>query len=152
VVVGTTVVVVVMTVDRVGVVAVAVAVVIVVIIGGIEMVPAPERGAVLAEMSNLRSVSLGSKDCSLSSPYSTSTLMEGVCGRWIGIVGTGTDARCMLRLVCSGMLSGCWHLRLGRDWNQERGGEIRVGRRVFGARCGPGVMPSLSSSSSSPLK
>ena len=151
------VVVVVVTVDGVGVVAVAVAVVVVVvvvvvIVGGVEMVPAPEGGAVLAKMSDSRSTSSGSKDCSSSSPYLTSALMEGVRGRWIGVVGTGTGTRCVLRPVHSGMLGGCWRLRLGRDWNQERGGEIRVGRRVFGAGCGPGVMPSSSSSSSSPLK
>jgi len=103
----TVVVVVLVTVDRVGVVAVAVAAVIVVIIGGIEMVPAPERGAVLAEMSDSRSASLGSEDCSSSPPYLTSTLMGAVHGRWIGIVGTGTGARCMPRPVCSRMLSGC---------------------------------------------
>jgi hypothetical protein len=139
------------TVDRVRVVAVAITAVIIIIVGGVEMVLALERGAVLAEMSNLRSMSLGSEDCSSSSPYSMSALMGGVCGRWIGIVGTGTGMQCMLRPVCSRMLSRCYCLRIGRDWNRKRGGEIRVGRRVFGAGCGLGVMPS-SSSSSLPLK
>ena len=155
---GTTVVVVVLlvTTDGVGVVAVAVVavvvvVVVVVIVGGVEMVPAPEGGAVLAETSDSRSASSGSEDCSSSSPYSTSALIGGVRGRWIGVVGAGTGARCVPRPVRSGMLGGCWRLRLGRDWNRERGGERRVGRRVFGAGCGPGATPS-SSSSSSPLK
>jgi hypothetical protein len=92
------VVVVVVTADGVRVVAVAIAVVVVVvvvvvvIVGGIEMVPAPEGGVVLAEMSDSRSASSGSEDCSSSLPYSMSMLMEGVRGRWIGIVGTGTGA------------------------------------------------------------
>src|SRR6266403_5489836 len=96
------------------------------------------------------SASSGSEDWSSSSPYSTSALIGGVRGRWIGVAGAGTRCVTPARPVRGRMPGVRCRLRFCPNWKRERGGERSVGSGEVCAGCGPGVTPSSSSSSSSP--